>query len=50
MEDAWAYSTQDALAHFGVNPSIGLTPDAVLRNQKLYGRNGEPPRMLQECL
>jgi hypothetical protein len=46
MENAWASTTHDALAHFGVNPSFGLTGEVILRNQKLYGRNGEPSCLL----
>lgn len=42
MENAWTYTTNDILAHFGVNPSFGLTQEAVSRNQKVYGRNELP--------
>lgn len=42
MENAWTYTTNDILAHFGVNPSFGLTQEAVSNSQKIYGRNGTP--------
>lgn len=40
MEQAWTYSVQDALRHYGVSPEKGLTSEQVAKAQKQYGPNG----------
>ncbi|KAJ9128210.1 hypothetical protein QFC24_000502 [Naganishia onofrii] len=40
LSNAWTYSVQDALAHYGVTEDRGLDESRARENAKLYGRNG----------
>ncbi|KAG8867815.1 hypothetical protein FRC20_004813 [Serendipita sp. 405] len=53
MEAAWTRSADHVLQHFGVNPSAGLSQDAVRKHQELYGKNEiqeEPPTPIWELI
>ncbi|KAJ9109076.1 hypothetical protein QFC21_000404 [Naganishia friedmannii] len=42
LSNAWTYSVQDALAHYGVTEDRGLDESRARENAKLYGRNVLP--------
>lgn len=41
LSNAWTYTVQDALAHYGVSEETGLDEYRARENAKLYGKNGE---------
>jgi Ca2+ transporting ATPase len=41
LSNAWTYTVQDALAHYGVTEDNGLTESRARENEKLYGKNGK---------
>lgn len=41
LNNAWTFTPQDALGHFGTNPDTGLTDEQVRRNREAYGENCE---------
>jgi Ca2+ transporting ATPase len=41
LSNAWTYTAQDALAHYGVTEEGGLTETRARENAKLYGKNSE---------
>ncbi|XAO26947.1 potassium/sodium efflux P-type ATPase, fungal-type [Cryptococcus bacillisporus CA1280] len=42
LNNAWTFTPQDALGHFGTNPDTGLTDEQVRRNREAYGENALP--------
>ncbi|CCO26138.1 Ca2+ transporting ATPase,sarcoplasmic/endoplasmic reticulum [Rhizoctonia solani AG-1 IB] len=53
MDDAWAKTSEQVLAHFSVNLHTGLTGVQVVENTKRYGKNelpDEPPTPLWELI
>jgi Ca2+ transporting ATPase len=40
LSNAWTYTVQDALAHYGVSEESGLDEYRARENAKLYGKNG----------
>ncbi|WVQ73814.1 potassium/sodium efflux P-type ATPase, fungal-type [Cryptococcus sp. DSM 104548] len=42
LANAWTYTPEDALAHYGTNPETGLTEEQVRRNKETYGENVLP--------
>lgn len=50
MEDAYAKSTAECLAHFAVNETTGLSPDQFKKNLDKFGYNGEINKMSWRCI
>lgn len=40
MQAAWTRTPEDVLAHFQVDPNVGLSAGHVAKNQEVYGKNG----------
>ncbi len=40
LTNAWTYSVQDSLAHYGVTAEQGMSEVQVRETQRLYGKNG----------
>jgi Ca2+ transporting ATPase len=41
MERSFLSSSEDVLAHFGVDRKTGLSNEQVLKSRQTYGSNGE---------